>query len=797
MATRKKTTKKTGSRKSVKKKVSRGKRNTGVSSRKRNTSRPRRKRRWLKWMLLLLTAGLLVFVTYLAYLDRIVSIKFDGKRWAVPARVYGRPLELFVGAPISTGQFEAELKLLGYKKVRSTRKAGEYSRDRNRFVVRSRAFTYWDGERPSQFLDVRFEGSNVVSLNDAGNGKRVAITRLDPADIGSIYPSHNEDRILIKHDDLPPMLVAGLIVSEDKNFYSHFGVDPKGIARALWANMRAGGVVQGGSTITQQLVKNFYLSSERSYLRKANEALMAILLERRYSKPEILEAYANEIYLGQDGQRAIHGFGLASQYYFGRNLSELELHQLALLVALVRGPSMYNPLRNPETARKRRNLILDQLLEAQFISATQRDQARARGLDTASGNSTASRKGVPAFIDLVRRQLHRDYAEEDLTSEGLRIFTTLDPWLQSVAEQSVASKLDQLEKNRGLPAGKLEASVVVLSRENAEVIALVGGRRAHYAGFNRALDAVRPIGSLVKPIVFLEALGRPSQYSLVTMLDDRDISLKLPNGDVWTPGNYDRKAHGDVMLHTALARSYNLATVNLGLELGLERVAHRLKTFGVRRPFASVPSILLGSIELSPLEVAQLYQGLAAQGFRTPVRAIRAVLSQDGTPLQRYPLTVDNIASADAVFLTNKVLQEVVSSGTGKSLNGIIDPAMKLAGKTGTTDQLRDSWFAGFSGDKVMVVWVGRDDNKSAGLTGSSGALPLWGDIMRRTHVLPLTLFQPDNVENIWVDRRTGLLSGPDCDDALALPFIRGSAPTVQSDCLIEQPKGFWEEIFE
>ncbi|MFC1357338.1 MAG: penicillin-binding protein 1B [gamma proteobacterium symbiont of Phacoides pectinatus] len=751
--------------------------------RRRGASRPRGrvKRRWLARLIAFGFLFSLVAGVYVLYLDHTVRTKFEGKRWAVPARVYGRPLELYAGARLTGEQLQAELRRLGYRKVAHPRQPASWSQSGSRFLIRTRNFQFWDVAEPEQYIDLRLDGGRVAHLSQA-DGAELALLRLEAPEIGSIYPAHNEDRVLVRRDQLPPGLVTALLAVEDRTFHEHHGVDPRGIARALGANLRAGALVQGGSTLTQQLIKNFYLTRERTLWRKLNEAVMALLLDARYGKDEILGAYANEIYLGQDGSRAIHGFGLASDFYFNRPLGELDLARQALLVALVRGPSYYDPRRNPKRARKRRDLVLRLLAEQGAISQAEARHAAAQPLGVTDQRGRG-RGNFPAFMDLVRRQLHRDYREEDLTSEGLRIFTTLDPWVQAHAEEALGDRLGKLEKWNKLPAGKLEGSAVVVDAQGAEVLALVGGRKARFAGFNRALDAVRPIGSLIKPVVYLAALMEPARYTLVTPLEDTGLTIWGGDGKAWTPRNYDRKEHGQVPLHRALANSYNLSTVRLGMDMGLGRVVDLLRELGISRPVEPVPAMLLGALSLSPLEVAQLYQGFAGGGFYSPLRAIREVLDAEGRPLQRYPLTVRQAVPGGAVYLLNRNLQEVVSEGTGKGLARFLPSAFKVAGKTGTTDGLRDSWFAGFTGDKVAVVWVGRDDNRPAGLTGGTGALQVWGDMMRRIAPLSLELISPEGVETVWVEPHSMMRSGEGCEGARPFPFIKGSAPRIQSSC--------------
>jgi penicillin-binding protein 1B len=745
---------------------------------------PRGSRGWgtLRGLLVLLfLCALLGGALYGLYLDQVVRSRFEGQRWAVPARVYAQPLELYAGVPVGIEQMLSELKLLGYRAARRAETPGSYVQNGDRLQLRSRSFQFWDGSEPERLLDLEFTSAGLRSLKDGASGADLPLVRLDAPVIGSIYPAHNEDRVLVQRAELPELLVQALLAVEDRDFYQHHGLDPKAMGRALWANLRAGGLVQGGSTLTQQLVKNFYLNRERTLGRKLNEALMALLLDWHYDKDAILEAYANEIFLGQEGNRAVHGFGLASYHYFNRPLNELDLPRIALLVGLVKGPSQFEPRRHPERATERRNLVLEVLRDQGVIAP----EVAARAMELPLGVTVAPGQGsgsYPAFIDLLRRQLRRDYRDEDLTSAGLRIFTTLDPWIQTVAEDALQRKLPQLEK-RGKASRDLEGAIVVTSTEGGEVLALVGGREPRYAGFNRALDALRPIGSLIKPVVYLEALARPTSYTLVTRLDDSAVRLKDGRGEAWSPDNYDHRQHGRVPLYEALAQSYNLATVHLGLDVGLERVAKRLQELGATRAVEPYPSLLLGAVTLPPIEVAQIYESLAAGGFRSPLRAIREVLGADGNALQRYPITVEQAAPSAAVFLVTWAMQQVVSSGTARALGQDLGAKLRLAGKTGTTNDLRDSWFAGFSADKMAVVWVGRDDNQPAGLSGATGAMQVWGELMRRIRPLPLNPVPPEGVSFVRIDSTSGMLAGEGCSRVRDVPFARGSAPTLQAEC--------------
>jgi len=730
----------------------------------------------IPWRKILVTL-LVVIVGYVAFLDFQVYRQFEGKRWSLPARVYARPLELYVGLQLSPEQFADELRALGYRFVASARRAGEVSRDGGSFQLISRPFVFWDGEEPSRALRVDFSASHLHRLQDDRGGGAVALARLDPLEIGSIHTARQEDRILLKLEEVPETLVRALIAVEDRGFYQHHGVSPRAVGRALVVNVQSGRVVQGGSTLTQQLVKNFFLSSQRSLWRKVNEAIMSLLLERRYEKDEILEAYLNEVYLAQDGQRAIHGFGLGSRFLFQRPLQELSTAQMALLVSMVKGPSYYDPRRHPERARERRDLVLGIMQEQGIISQAEFQKARQEDLGLVQAAAGTS-KSFPAFVDLVRRQLRRDYNESDLVSEGLRIFTTLDPQVQWALQSSLDQRIRPLLKQHP----DLQGAGLVTHSANGEVLALAGGRQAGFAGFNRALDAKRHVGSLIKPAIYLTALEQPARYNLASRIDDSPLEFEQ-SGQLWKPENYDKVFHGEVMLYQALASSYNVATARLGLDLGVNEVIKTLRRLSVDEPLNPYPSLFLGATDLSPLSVTQLYLNFASGGFRVPLRSIREVLDSDGQPLQRYELSVERVIEPGPAYLMHRALQMVVEEGTGRALNSRFSAKLGLAGKTGTTNDLRDSWFAGFDGEKLGVIWLGRDDNLPMGLTGGSGAMQVWAGLYASAGAVPSQPMKPDSVEWYQVDKSSGGLADSGCDNTVQLPFVEAGSKPPRAPC--------------
>lgn len=734
----------------------------------------------IRILLISMTAGVFLLMAIMAvpYVSRLsgeIRAKFEGKRWSLPAIVYARPLELYPGLRFTPEMVEQEVQLAGYRQEDRESSAGSYAKKDKTIRLVTREFHFPSGFEPSRHLSVTFSAGQVASITNAADGTPVSFFQLDPARIGSFHPLVHEDRILLEREEIPELLVETLVTLEDRNFYSHQGIAPLSVARAFLANIRAGKTVQGGSTLTQQLVKNLFLTRERTLLRKFQEAVMAVLLEHYYTKDEILTTYINEVFLGQDSSRAIHGFALASQFYFRRNLQDLRPDQIAALVGMVKGPSYYDPHRNPENCLERRNMVLDLMATHDLISRETAIESQGRPL-----TEVAVQKGgfnrFPAFLDLVRQQLAGEYREEDLKSNGLQIITTLDPNIQYQVERGLEETLGAFASQ---PKFKnLQGAVVVTSRETGEVLAVAGGKQPLDHGFNRALNANRPIGSLVKPAVYLAALERG--YSLASPLEDTAITLNTAGSSPWSPANYDKKEHGRVPLFSALANSYNLATVKLGLEVGLDTIIETLQGLGYQgvelQPY---PSLLLGAVDMSPFAVTEMYQTITSGGFFTALRAIGSVMAEDHTLINRYGLAVEQRFSATSNYLLSHAMQRTISEGTGVSLLRSSLKNHNIAGKTGTSDDLRDSWFAGFTGDHLAVVWLGHDDNAPCGLTGSSGAMKVWGNIMERFPSAPLQLTEPAGIGWVTIDRATLRETRIPGAGGTRLPFIAGSVPAA------------------
>ena len=731
-----------------------------------------------------LRLGLLALVLLAAgftlYLDFRVRSEFEGRRFALPARIFARPLELHAGLRIALADVIDELQRTGYREQARDGEPGGFARGADEIEIAQRPFVFWDGPQPAKRIRVAFDGGRVAAVRDAQGGE-LPLARLEPLPIGGIYPGNNQDRVLVRLAEVPKHLVHALIATEDRSFYSHHGFDLRGIARAA-GSLVTGSGLQGGSTLTQQLVKNFFLTPERTLRRKLTELVMAMLLELHYGKDEILETYLNEIYLGQDRDRAIHGVGLGALYYFGKQVQHLTLAESALLVGLVKGPAVYDPYRHAQRALERRNLVLRETKDRGYATLEQYAAARAAVLGV-NPKASMGTSPHPAFLELVHRQLRREYDEADLRSEGLRIFTTLDPRVQSTAERVLAKKLAQFDKEKRFGAAGLEGAIVITDSQTGEVQALVGGRDPGFRGFNRALDATRPVGSLLKPAIYLTALADPSRYTLVTPIDDGPFVWKSLGAPDWEPANYDQKFHGAVPLRTALAQSYNVAAARLGTDLGIERVLATVKRLGIEREPPPYAATLLGAVELSPFEVAQMYQTIASGGFRTPPRAIREVTTQDGRPLRRYAIAMEQAFAPETMYLLAFAMQGVVREGTAQGLNAWLPPESAVAGKTGTTDEQRDAWFGGFTGDRLAIVWIGYDDNRAARLSGAAAALPVWGELMASLQPEPLALSKPDGIEEVLIDPQSGLRADGGCPGALELPFARGSAPVERAQC--------------
>ncbi|EHF4949474.1 TPA: bifunctional glycosyl transferase/transpeptidase [Enterobacter hormaechei subsp. steigerwaltii] len=718
--------------------------------------KPRGKRGWF-WLLLKLFIVFVVLIAiYGVYLDQKIRSRIDGKVWQLPAAVYGRMVNLEPDMSISKNEMVKLLQATQYRQVTKMTRPGEFTVQAKSIEMIRRPFDFPDSKEGQVRARLTFDGDRLETIENMDNDRQFGFFRLDPRLITMLSSANGEQRLFVARNGFPDLLVDTLLATEDRHFYEHDGISLYSIGRAVLANLTAGRTVQGASTLTQQLVKNLFLSSERSYWRKANEAYMAVLMDARYSKERILELYMNEVYLGQSGDNEIRGFPLASLYYFGRPVEELSLDQQALLVGMVKGASIYNPWRNPKLALERRNLVLRLLQQQQVIDQELYDMLSARPLGVQPRGGVISPQ--PAFMQMVRQELQSKLGDKVKDLSGVKIFTTFDSVAQDAAEKAAVEGIPALKKQRKL--SDLETAMVVVDRNTGEVRAMVGGAEPQFAGYNRAMQARRSIGSLAKPATYLTALSQPNLYRLNTWIADAPISLRQPNGQVWSPQNDDRQFSGQVMLVDALTRSMNVPTVNLGMALGLPAITDTWQKLGVPKDqLHPVPAMILGALNLTPIEVAQAFQTIASGGNRAPLSALRSVIAEDGSVLYQSFPQAERAVPAQAAYMTLWTMQQVVQRGTGRQL-GAKYPGLHLAGKTGTTNNNVDTWFAGIDGREVVITWVGRDNNQPTKLYGASGAMSIYQRYLANQSPVPLNLVAPEDIVDMGVDASGNFICG-------------------------------------
>jgi penicillin-binding protein 1B len=598
--------------------------------------------------------------------------------------------------------------------------------------------------------------------------------RAERVPIGTLVDGAAEWRVPVRLDDVPDRLVQAVLAVEDQRFYEHGGLDLRRIAGAAVANVRAAGVTQGGSTITQQLAKNLFLSARRTPLRKLRETALAVMLEDRYDKERILEAYLNEIYLGQDGPRALHGVGAAARYYFGKDIDDVTLAEAALLAGMIRAPNYYTPVRHAERARDRRALVLRLMAEQGRVSASAAQRAAGDRLRT----TPVRQRTVDAryFRDAVLARL-REEGPGKPPARGAAIYTTLDATLQRAAVQAVHEGLADL------PARGAQAALVALDPRTGEVLALVGGRDYATSQFNRATDARRQPGSAFKPIVALAALGRAGRgapaFTLASAVEDEPLSVATPAGR-WEPENYDRGYRGTVTFREALEQSLNVPFARIGLAVGAERIAETGKRVGIESPLRAVPSLALGASEVTPLELARAFGVFATGGELAETRSVLR-LDAGGRTWTAPPPRPVRVADAAEVYLVTSALEGAVARGTGSGLNGL-GHRDGIAGKSGTSSDWRDAWFVAYTPELVVAAWVGYDDGTSLRLTGSRAALPIVArflrEALRRTGGEPFPV--PDGVEFAYVAANRGWW-GWECRGEPEV-FLEGTAPENRCD---------------
>ncbi|MGH7847808.1 MAG: PBP1A family penicillin-binding protein, partial [Candidatus Binatia bacterium] len=679
----------------------------------------------------------------------------------------------------------------GYRLGQTLKTKGEYrvAKGEGALEIYLHDFDYPAGRFRGFPTRVGFQSGAVARMENMAAREELFSLELEPELITGLYDRVWEERKVVRLAEVPSLLVKAILAIEDERFFRHRGVDPVAILRATWVNVTSGGIVQGGSTLTQQLMKNFFLGDERTLQRKAKEFLMALIAERKYSKEEILENYLNEIYLGQKGAQGIFGVWEAAQFYFGKDLRDLNTGEMALMAGLIRAPNRYSPYRSLELATHRRNVVLAKMLELGLIGRPQYDKSLKERIQPRELIKVVN--DAPSFVDFLRKELAENYSNEVLTAEGLRIFTSLDLQLQKIAESSLSQGLKRLEE--GYPFlrkrsgdDRLDGAIVVIKPQTGEIKAMVGGRDYQSSQFNRVVQAKRQPGSVFKPFVYLAALMYGSEdgskkFTPASLIEDAPFVWSY-EGQEWKPENYKGEYFGIVTFRTALEKSLNAATTRIARDTGIKNVREMAYRLGIQSSLPVLPSLALGGVEVTPLEVAAAFSTLANNGVRTQLLSIKQVMGQQAHLLERRDIRVRKVISPQFAFMMNHLLKGVLDRGTAAATRaqGFSRPA---AGKTGTTNDTKDAWFVGYTPDLLAVVWVGFDNQSKLGLSGSQAALPIWTDFMKRaTEGTPVTDFvPPPGVKLVDIDPLSGQRATPSCPQIITEAFLEGEEPTA--DC--------------
>ncbi len=725
----------------------------------------------------------LVAATY-AYVQfsQMIHLGFEGKRWSLSSKVYAEPESLYPGLPLRLDDLQASLERLGYRPVQALTNQGQYRLNAPHIDATLHEFRYPYRREPARTIRITFGRNSVREIRDLRTGQAIAAVDLEPQLVSEFFTPEREKRQLVKLADMPSHLIQAVIAIEDRRFYVHRGIDWIGILRAMYRNLRSGGVAEGGSTLTQQLVKNFFLTPTRSIWRKGAEMIMAVMVEARYSKAAILELYLNEIYFGQRGSISVNGVGEAARLYFRKSAKELTIAEAALLAGLIRGPHLYSPYKHPERALERRNRVLSAMLETGYLSPVLCEQAMRTPLRVETMTLEINR--APYFVDLLREQLLQRYSIEDLTANNLTIFTSLDLRLQAAAQRALEAGLARVDRRLGQVADGREAqgALLAIQPQTGFIRALVGGRDYAASQFNRVTQARRQVGSVFKPIVYAAAIDSAFRrdgpvITTLTRVEDAPTTF-THNGQRWSPQNYGGRYLGWVSPRTALEQSLNVATVKFAERVGFETVARYAQRMGLQGKLDPLPSLALGSFEASPWEVAQVYAVLANHGLRAAPLSVREVMGADGRILEKHHIGVEETLQPATAFVVTDLLEGVFERGTAQSARRA-GFHWTAAGKTGTTDEGRDAWFAGYTPDLLVVVWVGYDDNRPLQLTGAQAALPIWVDFMKEVLTgRPSQAFQPPpGVVRVTVDPASGEVAHVGCPTRLSEVFIEGTEP--------------------
>lgn len=738
-----------------------------------------------KWFHRVMALLLVIFAFYLFNLNQIITTRFEARRWNLPSRIYSDAYSLYPKRIIKLSELKNRLTYLKYRPVnRPVKQHGEYAifNASHSVQIFLHNFDYPKKSFKGHPVQIYFSGSQISKIINLDSNETLSLVQLEPELLASVFDENMENRTFVKLSEIPRIVSDAVITIEDERFYSHPGFDPIGITRAILTNILKGRLAQGGSTLTQQLVKNFFLTHERTLKRKLNELFMSIILDLRYSKDEILEVYLNEIYFGQQGAESITGVQEASRFYFSKDVQDLSVSQAALLAGIIRGPGVYSPFRNPKKSEDRRNIILKKLFEKGIVSKNDYHQAIKENLPVKS--EKIKRTSIRYFLDFVQKQIKEDFPKDVLEAEGLRIFTTLDPFQQRLANSTLQNWLSKLEENRGLlkrnkkKGLELDGAFVSLQPQTGFIRSYVGGRQYTKSQFDILNLSRRQPGSTFKPFVYLTGLDRritDPPFTLASRLIDDPIEYKSA-GELWTPRNYDKTYHGEVSLRQALEKSYNASTVWLAHQVGLDEIIETAKLVGIGDNLKAYPSMPLGAYEVRPLDLAYAYSVFANQGSLAKPVSVRRVVTPKGEVLEKKSLELQNLFDPKVIYLMNKLMEGVFIDGTAKSA-GAFGFSGRAAGKTGTTSDYRDAWFVGYTPDLLALSWVGYQNNQTTGLSGASGALPIWAQFMKEISNTNKDFFVPEDIVLVPVDEKTGLLYRSFCSTMREEYFIDGTEP--------------------
>ncbi|PKN26028.1 MAG: hypothetical protein CVU64_18720 [Deltaproteobacteria bacterium HGW-Deltaproteobacteria-21] len=735
-------------------------RNPKTGSKKRTATRLLK----IVGLLLLLAAG--ASVVLVGNFSREIEKRFSGRRWSIPSRVLSDTTMLYPGQTFPRKQLEAKLGRLGYRKVSgSPERKGEIKVADSRIEVFLRDFITPQQTSIGFPLRIHYQKDSIESLTRIDTGEPVPLLELEPEELMLFFGKEREERRLVSLDDVPKHLIDAVLAAEDARFFHHPGMDPLGIIRALASNLRHGALRQGGSTITQQLAKNYFLTPEKTFSRKFKELMISLVMESKYSKKEILEIYLNEIYMGNKGSVSINGIGEASFFYFGKPVNDLSISEAATLAGLIRAPNHYSPFADKNRSMQRRNIVIESMFSHGWISRQEFDNSILQPMATAEYETYA--KQAPYFMDYLSHQLHTLYSPDALSTLGLSIYTSLDPEAQRAAEEALIKGLSRLEKAnpsllRQEPEKRLQGAIVVLQPRTGYILAMVGGRKYGESQFNRITQAHRQPGSAFKPFVFLAAMD---EYTPATILSNEDTPYMI-EGREWRPENYSPIPESHITMRMALAKSVNRATADLTMKIGVERIIKAASAFGFSTPLPSYPSISLGSAEVIPMEIARAYCAFAADGLLPHPISLKEVANEKGEVLERRHLTMGNATSPEKAFLITSMLRSVTEAGTARSLKdkGVSFP---VAGKTGTTNDFKDAWFVGYTPDILALVWVGFDDGTPIKASGSAAALPIFADLMKSI---------PQHSSGGWFQPPPGIVNRTICSMSAQLA-VEGRCP--------------------